>query len=128
MYRPAAAGPSHPLRVSMSSDPDFDHGSRLPTLRELIAPVFRHKRAGILVALAVFSVAAILVVLRPTEYESEMKILVKRERVEPLVTGSPDVRPLVRTDVTEDDLNSEVELLKSRDLLEQVAGAGSVHN
>ena len=110
----------------MSSDSDFAHEEHSATLRDLVAPIFRHKRAGMLVALAVFSVAAILVALRPEEYESEMKVLVKRERVDPLVTGNPDVRPTIRTDVTEDDLNSEVELLKSRDLLEQVAAAAGL--
>jgi type II secretory pathway predicted ATPase ExeA/uncharacterized protein involved in exopolysaccharide biosynthesis len=57
-----------------------------------------------------------------------MKILVKRERVDQVMSGDPNVRPLVRTDVTDDDLNSEVELLKSRDLLAKVAVAAGLHD
>lgn len=100
---------------------------RVPTLRDLVAPIFRHKRAGMLVALAVFAMTAGVVLTRPKQYEAEMKILVKRERVEPVVSADPDVRSPARMDVTEDQLNSEVELLKSRELLEQVAVAAGLH-
>ena len=57
-----------------------------------------------------------------------MKILVKRERVDPIMSADPNAPPQGRADVTEDELNSEVELLKSRDLLEQVAVASGLHS
>jgi uncharacterized protein involved in exopolysaccharide biosynthesis len=65
--------------------------------------------------------------LRPARYEAQMKILVKRERVDPLVTpdqSSPQQQFLLG--VTEEELNSEVELLKSRDLLTQVVVASGI--
>jgi uncharacterized protein involved in exopolysaccharide biosynthesis len=101
---------------------------RVPTLRDLVVPIFRHKRAGMLVALTVFAVTAVVVLTRPKQYEAEMKILVKRERIEPVVSADPDVRAPARMDVTEDQLNSEVELLKSRDLLEAVATAAGLYS
>jgi uncharacterized protein involved in exopolysaccharide biosynthesis len=97
-------------------------------MRDIVAPLFRQRRAGALVALAVVAATSLLVLARSPQYEAEMKILVKRERVDPVVSGDPNVRPLVRTDVTEDDLNSEVELLKSRDLLAQVVVAAGLHH
>lgn len=58
----------------------------------------------------------------PRQYQAEMKILVNRDRVDSVVTPDPNaavaVTPLPA--VSEEDLNSEVELLKSRDLLEKV--------
>ena len=72
-----------------------------------------------------------IVLLSPTQYEAQMKILVKRERVDAIVSGDPNAASNGRSDVTEDELNSEVELLKSRDLLEQVvlaAGLYTPHN
>ena len=46
-----------------------------------------------------------------------------RDRADDVVTPNPDTRIVTSQapSVTEEDLNSEVELLKSRDLLEQVA-------
>ncbi len=49
-----------------------------------------------------------------------MKILVKRERVDPVVTAEASALPQFALAVTEEEMNSEVELLKSRDLLEKV--------
>jgi uncharacterized protein involved in exopolysaccharide biosynthesis len=50
-------------------------------------------------------------------YDAEMKILVKQTRVDPLVTPNPE-RPERVGNLTEQDLESEAELLKSRDVLE----------
>src|SRR5262245_6724793 len=102
----------------MYSNSDSDRDQHLPTLRELIAPVFRHKTAAILTALALLTAAGVMAFLWPKEYEAEMKILVKRERADPVISADPNVIPQGRADVSEEELNSEVELLKSSDLLE----------
>jgi uncharacterized protein involved in exopolysaccharide biosynthesis len=97
------------------------------TLRNVLAIGFRHRRLAILTFLLVFAVAFAFVMLRPARYEAQMKILVKRERVDPLVTpdeSSPQQQFLLG--VTEEELNSEVELLKSRDLLTQVVVASGI--
>ncbi len=53
----------------------------------------------------------------PNTYDAEMKILVKQSRVDPPVT--PDQGQVQRVgNLTEQDLESEAELLKSRDVLE----------
>lgn len=52
-----------------------------------------------------------------------MKILVKRERADPLVSPDASSQQSVWLGISEEELNSEVELLKSRDLLAQVVAA-----
>jgi uncharacterized protein involved in exopolysaccharide biosynthesis len=90
------------------------------TLRDLLAIGFRHRRLVVVSFIVILSLVCAFVLLRPAQYEAEMKILVKRERVDPLVTSEESApRPLL-FGVTEEELNSEVELLKSRDLLMQV--------
>src|SRR5215469_4788555 len=98
---------SEPLRVSF---------------REAVAPVFRQRRIALTIFLGIFLGAIAAGLLMPRKYESEMKILVNRDRVDAAVTPNPDgpVATALVPPVTEEDLNSEVELLKSRDLLEQV--------
>jgi uncharacterized protein involved in exopolysaccharide biosynthesis len=91
-----------------------------PTLRDLFAIIFRHRR---LMALSFFGVllgAILVAVLQPNRYEAGVKILVKRERVDPVVTSEASAQSQFAVAVTEEDLNSEVELLKSRDMLEKV--------
>src|SRR4029434_344280 len=110
----------------MRNDSDPAGELRGPTLRDVLTPIFRHKRAGILTAMALFTGTTVMVLLSPETYEAEMKILVTRERMDP--SSHPNAPPPGRTDVTEDELNSEVELLKSRDLLEQVALAAGLYH
>jgi uncharacterized protein involved in exopolysaccharide biosynthesis len=93
------------------------------TLRDVVAPVFRQRRLATLIFAGIFVGAILTALLLPRKYEAEMKILVNRERVDPVVTPNPDMPvpagPLAA--ISEEDMNSEVELLKSRDLLEKVA-------
>ena len=49
-----------------------------------------------------------------------MKILVKRDRMDPLVTPEAQSTQAYNSQTTEEQMNSEVELLRSRDLLERV--------
>jgi uncharacterized protein involved in exopolysaccharide biosynthesis len=105
-------------------EPNFSNrdgnGVHSPTLRDLFAIMFRHRR---LMALSFFGIllgAILAAVLQPNRYEAGMKILVKRERVDPVVTTEASSQSQLALGVTAEDLNSEVELLKSRDLLEKV--------
>lgn len=93
------------------------------TVRDAVAPVFRHRRLALAIFIGVFGGAAIAAAITPAKYEAAMKILVNRDRADDVVTPNPDTRIVSAQvpPVTEQDLNSEVELLKSRDLLRNVA-------
>jgi uncharacterized protein involved in exopolysaccharide biosynthesis len=93
------------------------------TLRDLMAIGFRHQRLVLASFILIFSTMAAFVLLRPAQYEAQMKILVKRERVDPLVTSDVTSQRPFMLGVTEEELNSEVALLRSRDLLTQVVVA-----
>ena len=63
----------------------------------------------------------------PAEYTSHMSILVNRERVDPLVTTESTTQMITPSaPVSEEEINSEAELLKSRDVLEQVVLANGL--
>lgn len=97
------------------------------TLRDLLAIGFRHQRLIVVSFVSILSMAFVFVLLRPAQYEAQMKILVKRERVDPLVTSEESAQRPLLFGVTEEELNSEVELLKSRDLLTQVVVEEGLH-
>jgi uncharacterized protein involved in exopolysaccharide biosynthesis len=97
-------------------------------LRDFVAIVFRRRR---LVALCFWTIllgAVIAAILQPDRYASEMKILVKRERADPMVTSEPSAVQQIASGVTEEELNSEVELLRTRDLLEKVVRARNLQD
>lgn len=91
------------------------------TLRDLVQPLVRYRAAAFFTFLCLFGAVLAIVALMKPEYEASMKVLVKRERMDPVMTASPAEQSRDRVEVTEDELNSEVELLKSRDLLQRVA-------
>jgi uncharacterized protein involved in exopolysaccharide biosynthesis len=100
------------------------------TLRDVVRPVFRQRRVATAIFIGIFSGAILCVLLLPPKYEAEMKILVNRERVDPVVTPNADIAQSAEAvpEVSEEDLNSEVELLKSRDLLEKVVMASGLES
>ncbi len=91
-----------------------------PTLRDIVALLFRQRRV-IWIAFALVFVAIVLYgVVAPT-YSAEMKVLVRRGRMDPMAGPTPSQSPQVeRDEVTEEDLNSEAELLQDRDILAAV--------
>ena len=102
----------------------------LPSPRDILSVLFRQRRA-MLIAIALVILAAALSGMWVPRYESEMKILVRRQRSDSIVTASANAPSQLFSDqVSEEDLNSEVELLKSEDLLRKVViatGLSGIH-
>jgi uncharacterized protein involved in exopolysaccharide biosynthesis len=94
-----------------------------PNLRDLLAIGFRQRRLVINTFLAIFSITVLLAFLLPKRYEAQMKILVRHERAEPVVSPERESPMPWRTEVSEEELQSEAELIKSRDLLGKVVVA-----
>ena len=91
-----------------------------PTPRDIAATLFRHSR----LAAASFGsvlVAAMLFVVFSPRYESHFKILLRRGRFDPIVSSQPaSAMEFARPDISEEELNSEVDLVRDEDLLKQV--------
>lgn len=114
------------MLLNLDPPTDLRGTSRAPTLRDILSPVFRHWVTMLVVMLLVGAATAAAVMFLPPTYDASMTLLVKRERADTIV--SPDTKTgAQRTgDVTEAELNSEVELIRSRDLLEQTALASGL--
>src|SRR5438876_1100397 len=96
------------------------------TLRDAVAVGFRHGWLMVISFFGIFLGAIIVTWLMPPRYEAHVKIMVKRERIDAVV-GPTQNTQFIREDMTEQDLNSEVELLKSRDLMEKVVLETGLH-
>lgn len=91
------------------------------TARDVVAIIFRQRQVVAVSALAIALGAVTAIWLLPKQYEASMQLLVTRDRVDPVVTAeavSPQGQVLMG--VSEEDLRSEVELIKSPSLLSQV--------
>jgi len=91
-----------------------------PTPRELAATLFR-RPCLVAASFGFVLLATMLVVLLSARYESHFKVLLRRGRFNPVVSSQPaSPMDFTRPDITEEELNSEVELLSDEDLLKQV--------
>ncbi|HTS06119.1 MAG TPA: Wzz/FepE/Etk N-terminal domain-containing protein [Candidatus Eisenbacteria bacterium] len=99
----------------------------VPTVRELAIVLFRRRKVFAWVTIAALAVSFLYAAFG-TNYEASMKILVRRGRAEAPVSAAENAPlDLTRIAVTEEELNSEVELLRDRDVLRKVieeTGAG----
>jgi uncharacterized protein involved in exopolysaccharide biosynthesis len=92
----------------------------LPTLRDLTAVLFR-QRWRMLAAFALVVIGVAISGIWIPKYGAEMKILALRERSDAMVTPSANAPTQFSSEqVSEEDLNSEVELLNSDELLRKV--------
>jgi uncharacterized protein involved in exopolysaccharide biosynthesis len=97
-----------------------------PTMRELAMVLFRQRRSFIAVAGLVFVLAVIYAVAGAT-YRAQIRVLVRRGRADPPVAAQENAPPdFSRVEVTEEELNSEVELLKDDDVLLRVVEANDL--
>jgi uncharacterized protein involved in exopolysaccharide biosynthesis len=97
-----------------------------PTMRELAMILFRQGK----VLIGVFSLVFLLAVvyaIAGTNYRAHLQVLVRRGRSDPPATPQPNAPPdFSRAEVTEEELNSEVELLKDDDVLRRVVEANNL--
>jgi uncharacterized protein involved in exopolysaccharide biosynthesis len=91
------------------------------TLRDVLVPLFRHRRLMALSFFGIFLGGILAALLLANQYQAHFRVLVKRQRVDPVVSSeasSQTIQP--GPPVTEEEINSEVELLQSDDLLHKV--------
>jgi uncharacterized protein involved in exopolysaccharide biosynthesis len=87
------------------------------TLRDLLAIGFRHKRSFLLCFCGILAGSVAAMFLVPPTYDSVSQLLVKRERVDPVVSAEKNNPLQMKEDVTEEEINSEAELITSEDVL-----------
>jgi uncharacterized protein involved in exopolysaccharide biosynthesis len=97
-----------------------------PTMRELAIVLFRQRKLFLGVSGLVL-VLAVVYAFAGATYRAHVRVLVRRGRADPPVTAQPNAPPdFSRVEVTEEDLNSEVELLKDADVLRRVVEANNL--
>jgi uncharacterized protein involved in exopolysaccharide biosynthesis len=93
-------------------------------LRDLLTIGLRHRRLVTLSFVGLTAGVFLSLFLLPPRYKAATKILVKRERADLVVTAdTSNAQQQPPAAVSETDLNSEIELMKSQDLLEKVVTA-----
>lgn len=98
-------------------------GSPSFTLRNVLAVIFRRQRVFWATFFVILIPLALAVLFLPGSYQSETKIMVERQRADPVISSNltrqeTDAQTLSKFD--EQDIDSEIDLLESEDLLRAV--------
>ncbi len=94
------------------------------SLRPIVAAGFRYRRLWLMVVLGVVAITAVYILLFPRRYRSEMDILVQNKRGDEQITPNRINGEITINGVTEEQINSEIQLLTSRGLANQVIDPG----
>lgn len=114
----------------MTSAPDTDQATTLSgegdySLRDLLAVVFKHRGVVVAVLLTTVCAVGLWTFLSPPVYEVSAAILVKNSRGVIPITPTASSQVVVNP-VREEDLNSEIEILRSRHLIAETLQTVSV--
>jgi uncharacterized protein involved in exopolysaccharide biosynthesis len=93
--------------------------TKIPTLRDIAAVLFR-QRVYVIATFLVVSVAIALYGICFPSYRAEMKLLVGKGRADPPVVPQPTAFDYSRYEISEEEINSEVQLLQDVDVLRAV--------
>jgi uncharacterized protein involved in exopolysaccharide biosynthesis len=77
------------------------------SLRDMLGIVFRRRRVIVLSFVGLLAGAVLAICLLPRTYEAQMKILVERERIDPVVSTEANIIEQDRG-LTPDEVTSEV--------------------
>jgi uncharacterized protein involved in exopolysaccharide biosynthesis len=95
---------------------------QVKTMRDLLAPLFRHKRLVILTFSAVFAFSVFVAwYIASRYYVSEMQIVLSQTRTDPAITAAQNAAVMSNKIITPDQISSEIALLKGQDMLRTVA-------
>jgi len=96
--------------------PVQDSGS----LRPIVESAFRYSKLWWMVVLSVVLMTVLYAILAPREYRSEMDILVQNKRGDSQISPDRVNGEITVNGVTEEQINSEIEILSSRGLANEV--------
>jgi polysaccharide biosynthesis protein PslE len=109
--------------MSMSANNDVRHGQLPPAakgVRDLLAGFFYRKWLIVLTLMTSIVATAVFAMRTPEKYESRMKFLIKNVRLDTPLSSGKEEQVVDNGEVAESEISSEIELLKSRDLLAEV--------
>lgn len=87
---------------------------------QLVSAIFKRKKLFLSIFCGAFTLFCVAILIMPKKYQAEMKFLVKNERQDLVITPETNTNTIHSNTLSEADINSEIELLRSDDVLRKV--------
>ena len=99
------------------------------TIRDLMTPLFRHKRISLIVFTGVFAMSLFVAWFWAGRYYvSQMQVVVNQVRSDPTISSAQNASVMSNRMITPDQISSEIALIKGQDILRNVAQACGMAN
>ena len=107
--------------MNVSNKKNLDESILLPSLRDLLSPLFRHKRLVVATFCGVF-LFSVLIAWRWAShyYVARMQVIVEQNRSDPAITSVQNTSIPSSKSVSTDQISSEVALLKGSDMYRSI--------
>jgi uncharacterized protein involved in exopolysaccharide biosynthesis len=105
----------------MNHETNFHKNSGPMWEQMALSAVITRRRLFATVFAITFVSLALVIILLPKRYESQMKLLVKNGRQDVVVSPERNISTIHSNELSEAQVNSEIELIRSVDVLKQVA-------
>jgi len=112
--------------LQLSEVPPQPAGRPALTAKDVVAMIYRRRRLALALFGAVFAIIAAATVMQKSLYVVRAKLLFKKERATTVVSGGGTVTE-DKPQVSEEGLNSEIEILQSTTLLREVLRENRVY-
>ncbi|NUO79759.1 hypothetical protein HUU05_06760 [candidate division KSB1 bacterium] len=97
------------------------------SFRDLVLMVYRRRGLALGLFAGIFLTVAVVTMLMPSVYVARSQVLLKKERVNNVISATESAAADVKPQLTEEVLNSEIEIIKSSYLLREVLRAAELY-
>jgi uncharacterized protein involved in exopolysaccharide biosynthesis len=98
------------------------------TFRDVVLMIYRRRWLAAGLFVAIFLIIAAATFMTPSIYVARAQILLKRERANSMISPSEATGADLKPQISEETLNSEIEILKSTTLLREVLRTTGLYN
>lgn len=112
--RGAEASPSEQISPALS-------------FKDVVAMIYRRRWLALALFSAIFLIVAVFTILQPSIYATRAQLLFKKERINPVVSASEGAAAEGKPQLSEEAMNSEIEILKSSTLMREVLRRDQVY-
>jgi uncharacterized protein involved in exopolysaccharide biosynthesis len=93
------------------------------SVKAVVEALFRHRTLFLATVGLVLAATVLVTLLTPRTYESEMNFLVRNARPDYLISPERSTGQILQQNVTEERINSEIDVLRSKDVADVVVDA-----
>ncbi len=122
------AGQAHKeLQLRAAETAPSEEGYPALTFKDVVAMIYRRRWLALGLFAAIFFIVALFTMMQPSIYMTRAQILFKKERINPVVSASEGAAAEGKPQLSEEAMNSEIEILKSSTLMREVLRRNQVY-